>query len=263
MQPPSSNPSPVSPSQAEKWTEIEHLPEWDEDFYDVYTAKKYGKWVMLKTLKEKYRQDPRFRSMIEKEFDVRYNLAHPNIVMINDLEEVPGVGLSIITDDVYGRSLRKILDSGEVKPAHLDKVMHQLVDAIEYIQTNHLVHTPIRPETIIFTENIENLKLIDVGFDQREKLTPADATEDIYAFGKVLEEVLAQVPGAPAWLRKVAERCTDPDPRRRYRDVVQLRLALLHRTDRKLYLTVIAFLVVMIALLLWLTSPLAPSLPTR
>lgn len=22
-----------------KWTEIEHLPEWDEDFYEVYTAK--------------------------------------------------------------------------------------------------------------------------------------------------------------------------------------------------------------------------------
>mgnify|MGYP006898639688 CR=1 FL=1 len=27
----------------EKWTEIELLPEWDEEFYDVYTAKKYGK----------------------------------------------------------------------------------------------------------------------------------------------------------------------------------------------------------------------------
>ena len=59
----------------EKWTEIEHLPEWDEDFYDVYTARKYGKWVMLKTLKEQYKDDLRFRSMIEKEFDVRYNLA--------------------------------------------------------------------------------------------------------------------------------------------------------------------------------------------
>lgn len=25
----------------EKWTEIEHLPEWDEEFYHVYTAKKF------------------------------------------------------------------------------------------------------------------------------------------------------------------------------------------------------------------------------
>ena len=38
-----------------KWTEIEHLPEWDEDFYEVYTAKKHGKWVMLKTLRPELR----------------------------------------------------------------------------------------------------------------------------------------------------------------------------------------------------------------
>ncbi len=256
-QPPAPSPAAVS----EKWTEIEHLPEWDEDFYDVYTARKYGKWVMLKTLKDQYKSDPRFRSMIEKEFDVRYNLAHPHIVMINDLEEVPGVGLSIITDDVYGRSLRKILDAREIRPAHLDKITHQLVDAIEYIQSNHLVHSPIRPETIIFTENVENLKLIDVGFDQKDTLTPADATEDIYAFGMVLREVLAQVPDAPVWLRKVADRCIDPDPKKRYRDVVQLRLALLHRTDHKFYLAVIAFLIVMIAVLLWFTSSFAPAHP--
>ncbi len=61
--------------QNEKWTEIEHLPKWDEEYYDVYTAKKHGKWVMLKTLKSHYKDDPRFIAMIEKEFDVRYNLA--------------------------------------------------------------------------------------------------------------------------------------------------------------------------------------------
>ena len=75
-----------------KWTEIEHLPEWDEEFYDVYTARKHGKWVMLKTLKPALRDDPAAREMIEKEFEVRYNLAHPNIIMINDYEDVPGVG---------------------------------------------------------------------------------------------------------------------------------------------------------------------------
>ena len=57
-----------------KWTEIEHLPDWDDDIYDVYTAKKFGKWLMLKTLKEQYRDDPEYRDMFEKEFDARYNL---------------------------------------------------------------------------------------------------------------------------------------------------------------------------------------------
>lgn len=26
-----------------KWTDLTILPEWEEEFYDVYTAKKYGK----------------------------------------------------------------------------------------------------------------------------------------------------------------------------------------------------------------------------
>ena len=112
-----------------KWTEIELLPEWDEPFYDVYTAKKFGKWLMLKTLKPQYREDDTYKAMIEKEFDVRYNLAHPNIVMINDFEEVPGIGMCIITDDVYGDSLRKLLDAGKVDDTILKKVCTSLVDA--------------------------------------------------------------------------------------------------------------------------------------
>ena len=83
-------------SPKEKWTEIEHLPEWDEEFYEVYTAKKHGKWVMLKALRREYADKPEYRRMIEQEFDTRYNLAHPNIVMVNDFEEIPGIGTAII-----------------------------------------------------------------------------------------------------------------------------------------------------------------------
>ncbi|MDE6782181.1 MAG: protein kinase, partial [Paramuribaculum sp.] len=131
----------------EKWTEIELLPQWEEKYYDVYTARKHGKWVMLKTLKEKYKADPRMQAMFEKEFEVRYNLSHPNIVMINDYEEVPGLGLCIITDDVYGTSLRTLIDTKAVTPEHIRQITTRLVDAIDYIQTNHIVHFPIRPET--------------------------------------------------------------------------------------------------------------------
>ena len=176
-----------------RWTEIEHLPEWDEEFYDVYTAKKFGKWVMLKTLKPSLKDDPEMQAMLEKEFDVRYNLAHPNIVMINDLEEVPGIGLCIITDDVYGDSLAKLIKEGKVTREHVNKLRHQLVEALEYIQDNHLAHHPLRPENIIFTENIGNLKLIDVGFDQRNSLTPRDTSEDIANYGRVVKQVLDSV----------------------------------------------------------------------
>lgn len=235
-----------------KWTEIEHLPQWDEEFYHVYTAKKHGKWLMLKALRPELRDNPKYQAMIEKEFDVRYNLAHPNIVMINDFEDVPGIGRCIITDDVYGDSLAKLLKEGKVTEANLDKITHGLVDALDYIQTNHIVHHPLRPETIIFTENIGNLKMIDVGFDQREHLTPADATEDIYNYGKVLATVLDALPDKHPELRRVAERCTSPNPRHRYGDIQNLKLALANRSSNRLYIMIIAFLVIMVGILAWL-----------
>ena len=113
-----------------KWTEIEHLPEWDEEFYHVYTAKKHGKWLMLKTLRPELKGIPEYEEMINKEFEVRYNLAHPHIIMINDLEEVPGLGLCIITDDVYGDSLAKLIREGKVTSEHIYKLHHQLLDAL-------------------------------------------------------------------------------------------------------------------------------------
>lgn len=244
----------------QKWSEIEHLPEWDEEFYHVYTAKKYGKWLMLKTLRPEFRDDPKYRQMLEKEFDVRYNLAHPHIIMINDLEEVPGLGMCIIADDVYGESLRKIIDSGKVDDDILQKVVTQLVLALEYIQTNHIVHHPINSSRVIFTENIHNLKLIDVGFDQKEHLTPADAKEDIYNFGVILKEVLDAMPSKGyERLRKVANRCMDPEPERRYRDIQHLKAAVNGTTSNRLYISVITFLVLMVIVLAWLNSSYRPA----
>ena len=251
----------IKENVSEKWTEIELLPEWDEEFYDVYTAKKFGKWLMLKTLKPQYRGIEKYETMIEKEFDVRYNLAHAHIVMINDFEEVPGIGRCIITDDVYGTSLRKVIDEKRVTPHHIEQLRHQLVSAMAYIQSNHIVHHPIRPERIIFTENIENLKLIDVGFDQKEHLEPTDAAEDIYNYGLVLKEVLDSVDENYPNLRKIADRCTDSNPSRRYHDVQELHLALERRSGNYLYLLIISFLVLMVLFLTWMiiSEPAKPE----
>lgn len=244
-------------STTEKWTEVEHLPEWDEEFYNVYTAKKFGKWVMLKTLRPEFKDSPEHRAMIEKEFDVRYNLSHPNIVMINDFEDVPGVGQSIITDDVYGDSLAKLIREKKVTARHLEQLRERLPQALQYIQDNHIVHHPLSPENIIFTDKIGNLKLIDVGFEQRPALSPRRVSDDIEAYGRVVLAALDAFDGEAgrdSHLRSVAEKCVRNSAMRApFRDVTDLRNALERRSHERYYLIAIAFLCAMVAWLVWLT----------
>ena len=251
------------PDKEPRWSEIEHLPEWDEEFYHIYTAKKLGKWVMMKTLRPEYADDPRYQAMIEQEFDVRYSLAHPNIIMINDFEDVPGVGRCIVTDDVYGDSLRKLIDKGAVTPAVLEQLRHQLVGALDYIQTKHIVHPRLSPDNIIFTENIGNLKLIDVGYEQRPSLSHQSTADDICSYGEVLTAALDAAGSTDSRLRRVARRCTDPDPRRRYRDLQQLHLALEGRRQGVGILAFVAFLVLLAAAVAWILTSLTPAVPVR
>lgn len=236
-----------------KWTDMTLLPEWEEEFYNVYTAKKHGKWVMLKALKKEYADDPKYQEMLEREFDTRYNLAHANIVMVNDYEQIPDIGMAIITDDVYGYSLRRLIDEKRLSPMILRRIETQLVDAIDYMQENHIIHHPITPDKIIFTELTENLKLIDVGYDHKSSLTTQDTADDILAYGKILSEVLDNIPNASPRLRKIANKCIDPDPKRRYSSFSELYLAIERRSSSQLYIWLIAFICAMVGLLVWLT----------
>lgn len=234
-----------------KWSDLTLLPEWGEKYYDVYTVRKHGKWVMLKALKPEFATDPERMAMLEQEFDTRYNLSHPNIVMVNDLEIVPGVGKAIITDDVYGYSLRRLIDEKRLTPKIVHRLQTQLLDAMEYIQENHIVHDPITPETIIFTEYNENLKLINVGYDQTERMSGHDSSEDIRSYGRVLSEVLDHLPTTLPRLRRIADKCRASD--KGLRTVADVQLAVERRSSAQIYYLLIAFIAAMVILLIWLT----------
>lgn len=231
-----------------KWSDVTLLPEWEEEFYDVYTARKHGKWVMLKALKKEYADDKKYLAMLDREFETRYNLAHPNIVMVNDYEEIPGIGRAIITDDVYGYSLRRLIDEKRLTPRILRRLETQLPDALDYIQENHIVHQSIRPENIIFTEYTENLKLINVGYDHKDELTAQDTAADLCSYGEVLDEVLDHLPAHLPRLRRIARAAKGGH----YRSVPELRLAIERRSSATIYVCLCIFIALMTTLLCWL-----------
>lgn len=240
--------TPITATDDGRWTEIELLPGWEEAYYDVYTARKLGKWVMFKTLKPAFRDDPAMRQMFDREFEVRYNLSHPNIVMVNDYEDIPGIGRCIITDDVYGDSLAKLLANKTLTRHHYEQLRTRLPMAMEYIQLNHIAHRPITPETIIFTDGVGNLKLIDVGFDQKRSLSHTATNDDIVNYGHIMTEVLETMGWQEPAMRHVADRAS----RSGYKSVQSLIIDINGRSYNKLYVAIIIFLTLLVALLAWM-----------
>ena len=234
-----------------RWSELTLLPEWEEDIYDVYTVKKYGKWIMLKALKKEYRDDLKYQAIIEKEFDIRYNLAHPNLVVVNDFEDIPGIGRAIVTDDVYGYSLRRLIDEKRLTPKIIQRLTTQLPDAMEYMQENHIKHPPITPDNIIFTEYNENLKLINVGYDHRDRLDPQDTKQDIIDYGRLINEVLDNLPEQLPKLRRVAKRAADPEGN--INNVHGLKLALIERSNSSTLWVLLGFIIMMLGVLIAIT----------
>ena len=66
-------------------------------------------------------------------------------------------------------------------------------------------------------------------------------------------EVLDNIPNASPRLRKIANKCIDPDPKRRYSSFSELYLAIERRSSSQLYVWLIAFICAMVGLLVWLT----------
>lgn len=98
---------------------------------DSYVVRRYGKLHFVKKLKSDLSADPRYVAAIQKEFNVGYNLDHPNIVRYEQ------VGNDyIVLDYVDGRTLKEIIkeDSGYFSNRRkLDKFVHQLLSAIGYM----------------------------------------------------------------------------------------------------------------------------------
>lgn len=115
-----------------------------------------------------------------------------------------------------------------------------------------MVHYPITPDNIIFTEYNENLKLLNVGYDQKDELSSQDTADDIRSYGELLNEVLDNMPATLPRLRKVARVASAADPIRRYRSVGDMRMAIERKSPVLMYACIFTFVVAMTVLVCYL-----------
>lgn len=115
-------------------------------------AKRYGRWWILKGLKEEYRNQSVYQTMLRKEFDIMIQLQHQNIVSVTGLEDVPDIGLCIIMEWIDGTTLKDWLRHNHSHNERLS-ISFQLMDALAYAHNLQIAHRNLKPSNVMVTHN--------------------------------------------------------------------------------------------------------------
>lgn len=222
-------------------------------FAEIWRATKFSQFVVLKALKEEYREDPVYEALLRKEFEIGYSLNHPAICRTWHFRDHPLLGHCIEMEWVDGITLDQRFADALPDEELFRKIAAELCDAVGYLHSRQVVHRDIKPSNILITHNGDNVKLIDFGLSDSDDSAllkmaagtkdhiapevlegrPADVRTDIWAVGKVLE-------GLTGGHGRAIRRATAADPARRYPHIGAFKDALLERSSKAWLYIIIA-----------------------
>ena len=168
--------------------------------------------VALKIPHPDLEADPILFDRFQREAGIGEKLNHPRVMRVYGGEERSRIYM--VMEWCEGRLLRQILDEGRISPDRAIRITIEVLEALEYIHDNGVVHRDMKPENVMVDAS-DNVKLIDFGIASdagARRLTYANITatlgtpnyispeqvkgkrgdgrSDIYAMGVMLYEML-------------------------------------------------------------------------
>lgn len=196
----------------------------------LFSATKYGKRYILKCLKEDFRYVPMYQQALTKEFEIGLQLEHDYISRTIGLEQLPYLGITIVMEYIDGDTLKSLIDKHLLTTELAEKIVTQLMDALEYMHNKQIIHRDLKPSNIMVTHIGQNVKLIDFGLSDSdafhilkipagttgyiapEQLLPeakAEPKADIYSLGMVAFDMAKATRNK--YLERIAKICTIRD----------------------------------------------------
>ena len=226
-------------------------------YSELHKAKRYGKWYVIKSLTDKEKDNPRYQSLLEKEFDIAIQLSHQNVVQTVTFEDIPQLGICIVQEFIDGITWNDFFSKNNISKKETFRILGELCDALTYIHNKQIVHRDIKPNNILITRDGHHVKLIDFGladkddFDilkepagttafaspEQQKRNKIDNRSDIYALGKIIQDISYQ----SLKIRKIIKRCLEENPEKRFSSALEVKKKLNSKTD---------FIILIITLLL-------------
>ena len=137
-------------------------------FARLFTAVRYGKRYVLKCLKPDFMLTPVYRQALMKEFEIGFQLDHPNICRTISFETVGELGDCIVMEYIDGESLESLMSKGGITDSIARKIANGLLDALEYLHAKQIVHRDIKPLISaalyfnVFYKHLSNKKLLRI-----------------------------------------------------------------------------------------------------
>lgn len=250
---------------SQRYTDIKPLYESSAGLFVLYRSNRMGKWVVLKSLKPEYRNDPFYEAILQKEFQMGYGLRHKGIVETIDFIMLPQLGHVIVLEYIDGVTLRDYLnETAMMSRADIEHIVRSICEAVGYLHAHKIIHRDLKPENIMVERATHAVKIIDLGcadasdynilkgpagtrhYAAPEQLVQGavvDVRTDIYAVGKIIDFIIRKT-GRP-WrkISNIVQKCCATNPDDRYRSMQELRDAL-GRTDNRLMLIMLAVILV-------------------
>lgn len=206
---------------------------------NAYVVRVEGKDYFMKQLRPELKNDWRYRSAYQKEFEVGRRLSSEYIVKYEAIDE-DEQGIYILMEHVNGLTLDEKLRSDVgyfARERNFEKLFVQLLRGLKVLHESHVAYLDLKPENVMLTQVNSDVKIIDLGFCFADAYShtagttlrfaapelkmgeskEVDERTDIYALGKLMIYVkeAACVDVSPR-LQRIIDRCIQPEKKNRY-----------------------------------------------
>ncbi|HEX5473428.1 MAG TPA: serine/threonine-protein kinase [Vicinamibacterales bacterium] len=130
---------------------------------DVHRARdtKVGRTVALKLVPAGIVADPAQRAALTEDAQAAALLSHPNITTLFDVGDA-GDRVFLAYEFAAGRPLAEEMAGGPMNPRHALDIAVQVADAVSDAHARGIIHTDLRPDTVIVTGK-GSAKILDFG----------------------------------------------------------------------------------------------------
>ena len=138
----------------------------------------HGRIVALKILLPKTVQNSVLLARFTREAQLLIKFNHPNIVKGYDVGSFKGIYF-LSMEYVDGKSIAELIqEKGPLKEDLALNIILQTARALDYMQSQGVLHRDIKPDNLLFLNATNIIKLCDLGFAQPINCTTTDTPSD-------------------------------------------------------------------------------------